>query len=273
MRITGLGRERLFAVPHRSAAHHAGSADTELPVAELFVDQLPAELDALFVTSDLQGRAVDGAGQTHLLGVAVVNAVGEHCAAEAIDPRRVGVLLAGDLYAREDITQRGGLGDVRDVWLAFARLASFVVGVAGNHDAFGSRPADLLAFAQQPGIHLLDAGTPGLAVSAECGGLRFAGVSGIVGNPNKPWRKTQPEFTAAMAAALDSQADVLLLHQNPALPQVRRASETWLTELLQRRGRGLVVFGHSFCTDPLVELGDCQLLATEQRAFWLTRAG
>jgi len=64
---------------------------------------------------------------------------------------------------------------------------------------------------------------------------------------------------------------VLVLHQNPALPDVKRSDHAWLTDLLRERARGLVVFGHSWCHRPLVELGACQMLASEGRAFWLER--
>lgn len=218
-----------------------------------------------------EGFATAADGASRLLGYAVAEQLLAHAAAHSIDPARIGVLLAGDLYARADLSRRGGIGDVRGVWRAFAEHFAFVAGVAGNHDAFGDEPGDLGAFAQETGVYLLDAGTPGLGLAAECNGLRIAGVSGIVGNPEKPWRKTQEQLRVAVRQALALQPDVMLLHQNPALPDVRRADHGWLTDELAAGAHGLVVFGHSFCQRSLVELGDCQLLASEGRAFWLER--
>ena len=271
LRVVGESAAPAFVVPFRSAGHVHGRADVPLWVQRAFVAGLPEQLDALFVASDLQGFATDAGGESRLLGYGVAEQLLEHAVANQIEPSRIGVLLAGDLFARADLTRRGGIGDVRGVWRAFAERFAFVAGVAGNHDAFGDAPGDLVAFAQEPGTYLLDAGTPGLAVAADCHGLRIAGVSGIVGNPEKPWRKTQEQLCAAVRQALALGPDVLLLHQNPALPDVRRADHGWLTDELIAGARGLVVFGHSFCHRALVEIGDCQLLATEGRAFWLER--
>lgn len=270
MQFLGTADVPAFSVVYRSATHGRGLVDVTLPVERWFTEGLPNGLSALLVTSDLQGWSCGAKGQV-LLGVALAEAMGAYIAARGLPRAAVGVLLAGDLFAIDDVTQRGGVGDVRPVWRAFAANAGFVAGVAGNHDAFGRDAADLRAFAEEEGVNLLDVGTPGLATSAECGGLRIAGVSGIVGNPIRPWRKEPNDFLEAVASAISTMPDVLLLHQNPALPGVRRDEQTRLTQLLASAGRGLVVFGHAFSPQPRITLGRCELLATEGRAFWLER--
>lgn len=87
---------------------------------------------------------------------------------------RVGVILAGDLFARPGLDRRGGSGDVRAVWLALARRCRWVAGVAGNHDLFGPKPSvpDFQVFCQSPGVHFLDGDV------AELEGLRIGGLSG-----------------------------------------------------------------------------------------------
>jgi hypothetical protein len=270
MRILGMADVPAFSLDYRSAAHGRGNVDVGLEVRRCFVDALPPGLAGLLVTSDLQGWSSSG-DRRELLGVALAAALRRHCDAHGIERSRVGVLLAGDLYANGDLSQSGGCGDVRPVWRAFAAQSAFTAGVAGNHDSFGTSAADVAAFAQEPGIALLDTAPP-LRPACEFAGLRIAGVSGVVGNPARPWRKHPDVFVDAVAAALATQPDVLLLHQNPALPGVRRDELTRLTQLLAVAGQGLVVFGHAFCPEPLVTLGRCQLLATEGRAFWLERA-
>jgi hypothetical protein len=47
-------------------------------------------------------------------------------------------ILAGDLYSAPGGDVRGATGDLRSVWSAFADAFAWVVGVAGNHDLFGS---------------------------------------------------------------------------------------------------------------------------------------
>lgn len=270
MRILGTADVPAFTLTYRSAAHTQGTVDVPLPVQRFHVDGLPPGLAGLLVTSDLQGWANGSQGKV-LLGIALAEALGRYCAENGIDRARVGVLLAGDLFAIDDLSQRGGLGDVREVWRAFSKHAAFVAGVAGNHDSFGSGPADLAAFADEPGIALLDTEPP-LRPACEFAGLRVAGVSGIAGNPSRPWRRHADAYVSAVADAIATGPDVLLLHQNPALPGVRRDELTRLTQLLAAAATGLVVFGHAFCPEPIVTLGRCQLLATEGRAFWLERA-
>ena len=270
MQFLAVADEPAFSVVYRSATHGRGTVDVTLPVERLFTNDLPPGISGLLVTSDLQGHVMQGGTQV-LLGLALAAAFGDYCRQRNFERSTVGVLLAGDLYAIDDLTQRGGVGDVRPVWRAFAQRAAFVAGVAGNHDAFGRSLDDLHEFAAEPGMSLLDVGTPGLASHVECLGLRIAGVSGIVGNPSRPWRKEPDAYVDAVATAMGTVPDILLLHQNPALPGVRRDEMTRLTQLLAVAGRGLVVFGHAFSPQSRITLGRCQLLATEGRAFWIER--
>jgi hypothetical protein len=272
MQFLGTADVPAFSVVYRSAAHGRGATSVTLPVERVFLDGMPAGLSALLVTSDLQGWSSNGDGQV-LLGVAMAEAMAAYCASRGIARSEVGVLLAGDLFAIDDVTQRGGVGDVRPVWRAFGEKAAFVVGVAGNHDAFGRDASDLDAFSREPGLSLLDVGTAGLPSHVDRGGLRIAGVSGIVGNPIRPWRKEPDAFIDAVATAIGTTPDILLLHQNPALPGVRRDEQTRLTQLLSAAASGLVVFGHAYSPQGRIRLGRCELLATEGRAFWLERSG
>ncbi|MBM3974432.1 MAG: hypothetical protein FJ301_10070 [Planctomycetes bacterium] len=265
MQLLADDNEPAFTVAYRTAP---GGADRELRVHRVAVTGLPPGVQALFVTSDLQGYT-DGPRGPELAGFAVAAAMARHAAERGIARERVGVLLAGDLYAGADAQHRAIVGDVRPVWRAFAQRAAFVAGVAGNHDAFGATVDEVRAFAAEPGVALLDPGIHGLAVAVEFAGLRIAGVSGIVGSPNRPWRRRHDDYIDAVAAAIGAQPDVLLLHQNPALPGVRRDELSRLTQVLAAAGSGVVVFGHAFSPAPRFALGRCQVLATEGRAFWL----
>ncbi len=118
------------------------------------VEGLPTALDALFVTSDLQGWTPLDAGHPRLMGMAVADALGLRCWACRLSPKRVGVLLAGDLFAPQDLARLGGFGDCREVWRSFAANMAFAIGVAGNHDDFGGSPWNLLSFCQEPHVHL-----------------------------------------------------------------------------------------------------------------------
>ncbi len=56
---------------------------------------------------------------------------------------------------------------------------------------------DLIEFKQQPGIHFLDGDL------SEADGLMIAGLSGIIGNPERPFRRTELEFNAITQTLTD----------------------------------------------------------------------
>ena len=102
----------------------------------------------------------------------------------------MGLLLCGDLYVRPALDARGGLGDVRPVWRAFARHFRWVAGVPGNHDAFGT-PSERTAFANLPGTlqeHLGWLGEAGFStVEVYWKQMDLALMSGINGHLHMPW--------------------------------------------------------------------------------------
>lgn len=272
MRVVDLDASPIFTVSHRNAKHRRGQQDAEFPTFRARVDSLTSDLDALFVTSDLQGRCFRGSDSPDsLLGLGFAESLHLYCIDIGLDARRVGVVLGGDLFAHADLTRLGGNGDVREVWRAFAAEFAYVAGVAGNHDSFGASPRDLASFACEDRIHLLDPSTPGLRGSVATHGMRIAGVSGVVGDPARPWRKSEEEFRAALSLMLEESPDLLVLHQNPSLTSTARPGSIALRELLASSRPTLVAFGHSYSPDPLIEIGSTQLLATEGRAFLLQR--
>ncbi len=97
--------------------------------------------------------------------------------------KTTGIILAGDFYAKID--KRGGVGDVREVWQAFSSRFRWVAGVGGNHDSFGKTPENIIEFQNEQGIHYLDGNT----ISVD--DIRIAGISGIIGKSNKPFRRLE----------------------------------------------------------------------------------
>ncbi|MCY1058697.1 metallophosphoesterase [Nannocystis sp. SCPEA4] len=267
MRIVHIDSEPLHTLAYLDAAPGGGSQTRELPLLRARVDQLPAQLDALLVTSDLQGRAAlaEADGALRLLGEVLAE---EYVALAdldlAPDPAFTGVVLAGDLFAAPAADHLGATGDVRDVWRAFAARFRWVSGVAGNHDLFG-KPIEQARFVREPGIHLLD------GRQVELDDLRVAGVGGICGRSGKPNRRPPDEFVAAIRRLLPARPHLLVLHEGPeggprqrGNPDVRDAVD----------GRGaLVVCGHCHWHDPLAELpGGAQVLNVDARAVLLERA-
>lgn len=267
VRIVQIDREPLHTLAYLSAAQRGGSETRELPLLRARVDELPAQLDALLVTSDLQGRAAlaEAGGALRLLGERLAEDYVELAALDLVpDPADTGVLLAGDLYAAPAADRMGATGDVRDVWRAFAARFRWVAGVAGNHDLFG-RPAEQARFADEPGIHLLDGD------HVELDDLRFAGVGGICGQAGKPNRRPAQKFVAAIRQLHAARPHVLLLHEGPS-GGPRQHGNAEVREALESRG-ALVVCGHCHWHDPLAELpSGRQILNVDGRAVLLVRA-
>jgi Icc-related predicted phosphoesterase len=270
MRILSIEKTPVHEWTYLSAAPRGGSELRHLPLLPATVDALPAELEALIVTSDLQGVATSAEheGAAALVGevlaeeLAILADLGELPHAN-----HVGILLAGDLYSDASGAVRGASGDVRSVWSAFAERFRWVAGVAGNHDTFGT-PRERERLLQRPGLHLLDGEV------RELDGLPVGGLSGIIGQAGKLWRREEEDYLAALREVLGGGPEVLVLHQGPDEPSTeRRGSPAIRAELESREGL-LVICGHSHWEEPLGVLpGGTQVLNVDGRAVLLRRGG
>lgn len=265
MRVLEIDSEPFHALEYLDAAPRGGTQLRRLPLLRGRAEGLPAELDALLVASDLQGRVRANDGELRLLGEGLA---AEYALLAELDvvppPQFTGVVLAGDLFAAPAANRMGATGDVREVWRAFAARFRWVAGVAGNHDLFGE-PQAQRRFSREPGVHLLDGET------ALLDGLRIAGVGGICGNRDKPNRRDPEAFLAAVRQRLAARPHLLVLHEGPdggepglrGNPEVRAALGD---------GRPLVICGHVHWDRPLVTLADGpQLLNVDARAVLLER--
>ncbi len=267
MRIVELQREPFHELEYLDAASRGGTQLQRLPLLRGVAEGLPPGIDALLLTSDLQGRARGPDGSLQLLGEALAS---EYAALAELDvvpaPAFTGVVLAGDLYAAPGADKRGATGDVRAVWRAFADDFRWVVGVAGNHDLFGGKQ-DHSRFARDASVHLLD----GAAVILD--DLRFAGVGGICGNPDKVNRRAPEDFVAAVRQCLAGRPHLLVLHEGPdgGEPGLRGNPDV---RAVVSGSEVLVVCGHVHWDRPLVNLASgAQLLNVDTRAVLLERAG
>ena len=163
-------------------------------------------------------------------------------------------MLAGDLYGVPGSLKRGGSGDVGEVWRAFAERFRWVAGVLGNHDLLqGNLPMN---------ARLLDNSV------AHLDGLRIAGLSGIVGDPKRPNRRSAAEFAGRITALAAGRPDILILHQGP---DRRPHPDPTLADALAGARNLFVVCGHSPWPDPLLAWGEgCQALNVDGRVAVLT---
>ncbi|WP_144123726.1 metallophosphoesterase family protein [Catellatospora sichuanensis] len=263
MRVTGTELTTVTGLSYRQARSGGGTESARLPVQRLAVERAPEGCDAVLVAGDLQGVAPSPyGGAAVLLGVALA----DHLAGWAQQglmppPERLAVVLAGDLYSAPTADVRGASGDVADVWLAFAAAGCrFVTGVLGNHDAL--RPSDLAGL--DPAPALLD----GDAVA--CGGVRFAGVGGIVGDPARPGRRAEADQLTRLDRALATAPDLLVLHEGPTGRRPDQRGNAALGERIRRAAPPLTVCGHVHWPEPLSTLGDGHVVNVDSRAVLLT---
>lgn len=269
LRIEELEGPILLEVPFATSQVGGGITESFLQVSTGRARGVPVGLDALLFTADLQGRerALGDGPPGRLLGEVLAEAVDAAARRELdLQPRRIGVILAGDFYARPSLDRRGGSGDVRPVWRAYAERFGWVAGVAGNHDRFGpgwSLP-DLEAFRLAERTHLLDGDV------IELNNLRIAGVSGVVGNPRRPFRRTQETFDAEVARLATTAPHVLVMHDGPDVAGAQLRGMTSVREILEDAQPMLVVRGHSHWPRPLAELSNgTQVLNVDGRAVLL----
>lgn len=235
--------EFIHAIPSVNCAPGArGVMRWPIGVERYRVRGLPDSVDALILTSDLQGVDRDDVevAQRRLVGFNVAEHIEELCDRGVLPEKsRCGVLLAGDLFAIKSLQKRGGLGDVVPVWQAFAERFRWVVGVAGNHDTFHDA-CDLSALDDLERCHGLDGDVQALEQ------LAIGGVSGVIGTTSRPWRRSAEHFAKMSAELLERSPDILILHQPPALLDIPGSGDERLAACITTRARGVsfVLCGH-----------------------------
>ncbi len=263
MKILKLDEKPFHRMRFLNAAKGGGTESQTLPFLHGVVDQLPDTIDALLLTSDLQGVVPFG-NTTRLLGEEVASCYLDLAKQNGLPlPDRTGVILAGDLYAAPQGDKRGASGDVRSVWEAFGRSFQWVVGVEGNHDRFGTE-RDRAALMKHPSIHLLDHDV------VQFDTVRIGGVSGIMGDPKKPGRRDEAEFLSALKLVQERNPQILILHQGP-----RGAADQWgdeqVTQRLTPASNLLTVCGHVHWKTPLAALNlTHQVINVDSRVVVLT---
>jgi hypothetical protein len=235
-----------------------------LPVYTGTVRGLPAAISSVVVASDLQG-VVLVRGEAVLLGEALVDYLALIYALHfpALAPEQTLALLCGDLYANP--ARRGESGNPIRVWNAFQSAFGCTVGIAGNHDDFGP---DLAAVQALDKAHFLRHGT------AAVHGLRVAGLSGIIGRPDKNFRLAEAPYLQGVAGLLRQAPHVLLTHLSPRMEAAGLQGEAHLTAVLTAGPRTLVFCGHSHwpTAHPQALANGTQVLNADGKVFILTKA-
>lgn len=261
MQITSISNHPIHQIPFiTSAPDNKGVVGRILPVLLAQVDFLPPDLDAIIATSDLQGISPkDGRLLGHLVAEEL-EILASH--GKIPSPKKTGIILAGDLYARID--KRGGRGDVREVWQAFNCCFRWVAGVGGNHDSFGKTPEEIKAFKDNRDIHYLDGNIACVDL------VRIAGISGIIGNKNKPLRRPEEEFIKFMRELINKFPDILILHETPNDPDANLLGNESIRIELESANKLLVICGHCHWKTPISNLSKkVQVLNVDSRVVVL----
>ena len=254
MRVLDWSPSPIHEVSYRFAGQLGRLETASLQVTRATVESLPDGLDAIVLTSDLQGREwpCKSGRAARLLGEVVAEELALLAELGTLPPAdRVGILLAGDFYAKPDLgAGRGGSGDVRVVWEAFRSRFRWVCGVAGNHDRFGTGPPDLAAFASFAGVNYLDGGV------ATLDGLRVAGVGGIVGKASRDFRRTEDDYRATLNRLLLLRPGIAIVHGGPDIPGVDLRGSELVRACFLGASPTLVVCGHCHWDAPFHALAN-----------------
>ncbi len=259
---------RCVELPYLNASPGVGGFNEDrLSVLLGTVDRLPKGVDALVVTSDLQGREhfqFQSGPTLRLLGEwlpkvlrdSILPLIGQRI-------EQVGVLLCGDFYTVPHLDKRGGSGDVTSVWNEFGNHFAWVAGVAGNHDTFGTNGSEPPQF--RPHIHFLDCNCKSIS------GLKIAGISGIIGDPKRAWRKSVESFEIFIRSLASHQPDILLMHYGPDVGEHGYNGTPSIREALKHLDRSLVIRGHTHWDQPMAELKNgLQIVNVDSRVVILT---
>jgi Icc-related predicted phosphoesterase len=248
------------------AASPLGAEPSEqyLPIFTGTVRGLPETVSSLVIASDLQGVVME-AEQQVLLGEHVAEYLDLLYAIHfpAVSKANTIALLCGDLYGTP--WKRGASGNPLRVWEKFSAVFGCTVGIAGNHDVFGEALARVMAL---PGVHFLANGTVHLH------GLQIAGVSGVIGRPDRPFRLPEAAYAKAVSTHLKRPPDLFLTHLSPRIEEKDLQGEERLTTWLRESAPTLVLCGHSHWPthQPQVLRNGTQVLNADTKVFILTRA-
>ncbi|MDP4181336.1 MAG: metallophosphoesterase [Bacillota bacterium] len=261
MKIEKLNPDAIENIYYKTIVSGDKVTDAKLPILLGKVSGLPKHIDALVVTSDLQG-IVRKDNHEILLGEVLADYLPLFIEIElSLIPKNIGVVLCGDLYAT--LGKRGGLGDVRGVWNHFNKGFKWVAGISGNHDSFGEIKG-FEEFKKIDGIHYFDKEISQI----DC--LSIAGISGIIGDSDRVNRISKEDYLQRIKKLLLKSPDILILHQTPGNLEEDYSGDENIRRIIEASTPTLVFCGHIHWEKPLIELANkTQVLNVDSRVVIL----
>lgn len=210
-------------------------AEFQLPVYKGKVTGLPKNIESIVVTSDLQGVVIIH-NETILLGEFLAEQLQLIYSYYFPDIKLKNSIafLCGDMYA--NLIKRGQGGNPTYVWEKFSNTFGYTIGIAGNHDHF------------EDGItHINQLENTTLLTNnvVKIKDITIAGLSGIIGRPDKNFRLDETTYTKALRSLLKKKPDILLTHLSPMIPEKNLLGEILLTTELQNAEKTIMFCGHS----------------------------
>lgn len=268
MKILSISSKPFFKFPCVLVDEHQKSPKfSTLPLFHGIVDTLPSPLEGLLITSDLQAYTQIEPFQQKLFGIHFAEQFAFLANGKRLPlAKDIGVLLAGDLYAVPELNQRGGAGDVEDVWYAFSKAFRWVLGVAGNHDLFEGEASFKKIEPHRKNIYPLH------GTLIEKDQIRFAGISGIRGKPTKPWRYTTEEFQKWFQYLIGLEPEIFILHEGPEVEKEQFLSDPDFFKKIKKLEKApLFICGHHHWSLPLKTFASkVQFLNVDFRAILFT---
>jgi len=224
----------------------------ELPIYLGEFEKENSNIDFLIICSDLQG-VIEKGGEYKLIGEELPEFLKLLIEVELIENKKpkVGVLLCGDLFT--SIDKRGSSGDVRAVWQEFENQFAWVIGVAGNHDRFGTK-AEKEEFKAYENIYLLHKEVK------EIDNFKIGGISGIIGRSDKTNRVNEEEYLVDLKKLLNKELDFVLLHETPDYPKLKYIGNSKIREVIEKEGKSNICCGHCHWTKTLIKFENKSLV-------------
>ena len=247
-----------FTIPQNSIQ----PSECRLPIYKGKIEGLPPNINAIVVTSDLQGVVIQN-NDNLLLG----EVLAEHLKLifdvyfPNIDLKKTIAFLCGDLYA--DLIKRGQSGNPTKVWEKFASVFGQTIGIAGNHDKFEN-------IENVNKIH-----NAKLLINEifETQGLKIAGLSGIIGRSDKNFRLQEKDYLKALSNLLHKKPNILLTHLSPQISDRDLQGDENISKILEKGNATTLFCGHSpWEYNKAFDMkNETQILNADTKVFILTK--
>lgn len=237
-------------------------SEFSLPIYHGKIKGLPMNINAIVVTSDLQGVIIQN-DKNVLLGEFLAENL--KLIFEVYFPqiatKKTIAFLCGDLYA--DLTKRGQSGNPIKVWEKFASVFGQTIGIGGNHDKF----INLEDLDKIQNAKLL------INEVFEFEGLKIGGLSGIIGRSDKNFRLQESDYLKAFSNLLNKKPDILLTHLSPQISDKSLLGNENITQILENGYATTLFCGHSHWEydKPIDMKNETQVLNTDTKVFILTK--